>query len=119
MARTQITVQNLTDAGSAPDSGTAIDNTNGHYFTLNGATRRHVIEVVTDEPAGSGGTLTLKAGPNPPNRDAAAGDRSITIPDNARVLIPIPPGRHFQAARRIHIDCTSLAGVIRVYRLPA
>lgn len=120
MARVIIPITDLVKNSSVtPPSTTAADGTNHHYIAAGGTGDRLFVEATAGGSAGNGGTVTIKAGANPPGFRAGLGDLDTVIGDGATKLIgPLESARFAQADGTIYLNTTSFVGTFRCYRLP-
>lgn len=116
MARVSVPVQELVlNSGTASD-GTAIDTSNGHVIENGGYTSRMVIRV--NNTGTVAGTVTVKAGANPPALLKDLGDTTIAVDASAESYIVLESARYAQSDGDINIDIAGLSGSIYAYELP-
>lgn len=120
MARTNIPITALSVNGSiAQPSATNADGTNHHVIAAESDSDRLFLEAIAGSNSGDGGTVTVKAGVNPPAFQSGLGDLAVVLADSATKLIgPLESSRFVQADGSINVDVTSFVGTFRAYRLP-
>src|SRR3954469_7130198 len=94
MARTAVTVAELTANGSVADAATnAVDPTNGHV--ISGVQLEELVLRVNLTFAGSK-NVTIKAGANPPALSAGKGDLVVAINNTTKIIGPFTSERFVQ-----------------------
>lgn len=116
MARSAVTICEMTlDAGFAATAD-AIDTSNGHQIAAGDAA--HKILVFVDNTGTVDGTVTVKAGDNPPALRAGLGDLEIEVAGSARSFFMLESARFAQSNGDIEIDIAGCSGNIYAYQLP-
>lgn len=118
MARDTVTVQKLTKNGATISTGQTINPSNGIIVPASGLTRNLIVEVRNTN--GTIGTVTVKAGTNPPAFQAGYGDMTFTVPatTGARIMF-IEAARYAQDNGEVWLDFSAnMAGTVFAYRLP-
>lgn len=117
MARTAVTLTDLTVNAATAIATTAADATNGHSVDVQGACDRIWLEV--KNTAVSSKNLTVKAGDYPPALAAGVGDFVIAFAASAEKRILLEGNRFLQDDGTILIDLAAgFTGTIAAYRVP-
>ncbi len=118
MARDTLSVQKLTRNGATVSTGQTINPSNGIVIPAAGNTRNLWFEVRNTN--GTIGTVTVKAGTNPPAFQSALGDVTFTVPATTGVREAfIDSARFAQDNGDIYLDFSAnMAGTVFAYRLP-
>ena len=117
MARTAITVDQLTESTAATPTATAIDATNGHVIAATAKPGKTVLRI--NNSTGSTKVATVKAGANPPAGASGQGDLAISLATTVTAVVVLDTSRFTQADGTINIDiAASMTGTIEAYTLP-
>lgn len=116
MARTAVTVDDLSVSAAIAGTGVNIDTTNNHSITTD---YPGDVVVLVDHTGSTDGVLTVKAGTNPPAFRAGVGDLAITCVAGETRYFMIESARFMQSDGTIHLDAATFdAGKIFAFRVP-
>ena len=123
MARDTLSVQKLTRNGATVSTGQTINPSNGIVIPAAGNTRNLWFEVRNTN--GTIGTVTVKAGDNPPSPLAADLDIALTGSGGAtpaKIIGPFESARFMQSDGSVNIAVLAASSTpsvtVRAYRLP-
>lgn len=104
MARVAIPITRLSDNAGTVGAGTAGNTTDGNVINAGGRTDDLFLHAYNGGTVA--GTVTLKAGDNPPSLRQALGDVAISVGTGANSMIKIESARFAQSDGTIEIDVT-------------
>ena len=117
MARATLTIQDLTlGSGTLNSIGGTIVAADGALIQAGGKTRNLFLHITAGTIAG---TLTVKAGDNPPAFRKGLGDVTQVLTANQQVFLPIESARHAKSNGDIYIESAGSLVVVKPYRLPS
>lgn len=105
MARTAININTLSVSVSNSITTGTVDPTNDMVIPATAKLARGALFIST---AGTGGTLTVKAGDNSPAGRSGLGDYSIVLGTNIDRFIPVESARFSQSDGTIEIDIVDM-----------
>lgn len=116
MARAEIPVTQLArNAGTVVATAGTVDATNNHVIPAGSVTGDFILYV---NNTGDAGTVTFKAGDNPPALTASTGDLALDIGGTAELWIMVETARFTQSDGSINVDIDTdgtMSGDIAAY----